>query len=115
MNRQTGERLESEIEHIKQSISDILLTPKGSRIMRRDYGSHLLKLIDRPLSAGLALQISAACVMALKQWEPRIEVKAFKVSIQRLAHAHQVTGSLEAIVKKSQTKLTLSNLNLSYE
>ncbi|MEN2925540.1 hypothetical protein FHPHGOJG_02560 [Mannheimia haemolytica] len=29
MNRETGEQLEDEVEHIKQSIKDILLTAKA--------------------------------------------------------------------------------------
>lgn len=39
MNRYTGETLKNESDHIKQSIADILLTPVGSRIQRREYGS----------------------------------------------------------------------------
>ncbi len=36
MNANTGKELEG-IEHLKQSIIDILTTPIGSRVMRRDY------------------------------------------------------------------------------
>lgn len=80
MNRETGEQLDDEVEHIKQSIKDILLTAKGSRVMRRTYGSNLYKLIDKPISSSLFLQLSAACVMALQQWEKRIEITRFKVA-----------------------------------
>ena len=37
------------LDHLKQSIADILNTPIGSRVMRRDYGSKLFSLIDAPL------------------------------------------------------------------
>lgn len=112
MNRHTGERLDNEIEHIKQSIADILLTPKGTRIMRRTYGSNLYKLIDRPLSAGLMLQLSSACVMALTQWEKRISVNSFKV-MMNAQQAGQFTGTLEATIKKTGKKLTMTELNLT--
>lgn len=79
MERETGEQLDDEIEHIKQSIKDILLTAKGTRVMRRTYGSNLYKLIDKPIAASLILQLSAACVMALQQWENRIAITKFKV------------------------------------
>ena len=46
MNRYTGETLKNESDHIKQSIADILLTPVGSRIQRREYGSLIPMLID---------------------------------------------------------------------
>lgn len=38
MNSETGKTI-SGIEHLKQSIVDILTTPVGTRVMRRDYGS----------------------------------------------------------------------------
>ena len=38
MNSQTGLSI-SEVEHIRQSVRDILVTPIGSRVMRREYGS----------------------------------------------------------------------------
>ena len=71
MNRQTGLSL-SEAEHIRQSVRDILVTPIGSRVMRRDYGSLLAAMIDRPQSPALRLQIMAA----FQKWEPRISLTA---------------------------------------
>ena len=38
MNRRDGLTV-TDLEHISQSIGDILRTPVGSRVMRRDYGS----------------------------------------------------------------------------
>ncbi|MCJ7475671.1 MAG: baseplate assembly protein W, partial [Wolbachia endosymbiont of Homalodisca vitripennis] len=48
MDAKTGKALE-EIDHLKQSIIDILTTPVNSRIMRRSYGSRLLELVDKPI------------------------------------------------------------------
>ncbi len=47
MNRTTGESI-SDVDHISQSIGDILRTPVGSRVMRREYGSLLSQMIDQP-------------------------------------------------------------------
>ncbi|KPN28874.1 baseplate wedge subunit [Halolamina pelagica] len=41
VDRTNGQRLEG-LAHIRQSVADILTTPLGSRVMRRDYGSLLL-------------------------------------------------------------------------
>lgn len=49
MNRDTGQTL-TDSEHISQSVRDILITPVGSRVMRREYGSLLSALIDQPQS-----------------------------------------------------------------
>ncbi|WP_245391823.1 GPW/gp25 family protein [Salinicola aestuarinus] len=74
MNRTTGGPLDS-IEHIRQSIADILTTPIGSRLMRRDYGSLLPELVDQPLNGATALRAYSATVVALMRWEPRIRVQ----------------------------------------
>lgn len=73
-NATTGRKLGG-IDHLRQSIRDILTTPIGSRVMRRDYGSRLFELIDAPYSSATKLAIIAATAEALMTWEPRIEVE----------------------------------------
>ncbi|OXL33379.1 GPW/gp25 family protein [Enterobacter mori] len=75
MNSQTGLSI-SEAEHIRQSVRDILVTPVGSRVMRREYGSLLAAMIDRPQNPALRLQIMAACYSAIQKWEPRMTLTA---------------------------------------
>lgn len=111
MNRHNGTLLKDENAHIRQSIADILLTPVGSRVMRRDYGSKLFELIDRPISMALALQLSAASVMALKKWEPRVEVTRFKVHVDP-NQPSVITADLEGVNRNSQTKLAFEDLRL---
>ena len=59
MARATGKAMAG-VDHIAQSIGDILTTPLGSRVMRRDYGSLLPQLIDAPLNRATALLLIAA-------------------------------------------------------
>lgn len=73
MSRDTGGAL-TDLDHIRQSVRDILLTPVGSRVMRRSYGSLLSALIDQPQNEALRLQIMSACYMAILQWEPRVKL-----------------------------------------
>lgn len=75
----TGKRL-SGIDHLYQSITDILTTPLGSRVMRRDYGSRLFELVDAPMNRGTLADIYAATVDALARWEPRIQVTQVRAS-----------------------------------
>ncbi|CZV71670.1 Baseplate Assembly protein W [Enterobacter cloacae] len=73
MNSQTGLSI-AEVEHIRQSVRDILVTPIGSRVMRREYGSLLSALIDQPQTPALRLQIMAACYSAIQKCEPRVSL-----------------------------------------
>ena len=52
MNNITGESIDG-LAHLKQSVNDILTTPIGSRVMRRDYGCGLVELLDSPIDASL--------------------------------------------------------------
>jgi phage baseplate assembly protein W len=79
MQASTGKRIEGDA-HIAQSIRDILTTPIGTRVMRRDYGSRLPELIDAPLNAATRLLMSAATASAIARWEPRIRLSRVEMS-----------------------------------
>ncbi|MDD0980686.1 MULTISPECIES: GPW/gp25 family protein [Pseudomonas] len=73
MNRETGGAI-GDLDLISQSITDILTTRIGTRIMRREYGSLLPELVDHPFNDATRLRVYAATVMALMRWEPRISL-----------------------------------------
>jgi hypothetical protein len=73
MSGNTGRRL-SDLEHLRQSIADILRTPIGSRVMRREYGSRLFQLVDRPVDKVGLVEVYAATAEALGRWEPRLRL-----------------------------------------
>lgn len=79
MNRSTGQAV-TDTDHLRQSVRDILLTPQGSRIARREYGSLLSTLIDQPQNPALRLQVMSAVYMALNRWEPRLTLDAITIS-----------------------------------
>lgn len=79
MNATTGKPL-SGSAHLAQSVADILSTPIGSRIMRRDYGSAIPALIDSPINRSLPMLLRAAAVDALRQWETRLTVSSVSLS-----------------------------------
>ena len=79
INNQTGGALGG-IDHLKQSIRDILTTPIGTRVMRRDYGSRLFELIDAPLNGTTIIDIVAATAEALDKWEPRIKLERVELN-----------------------------------
>ncbi len=78
MNRNTGKNLTG-VDHLRQSIIDILTTPIGSRVMRRDYGSRLYELVDAPINRSTLVDIYAAVAHALMLWEPRFELTRVQV------------------------------------
>lgn len=73
-NAKTGKALGG-LDHLRQSITDILTTPIGSRVMRRKYGSRLRRLVDAPMNRSTLLDIYAATADALARWEPRFQLE----------------------------------------
>ena len=79
MNSAMGKAI-TDIEHLNQSVKDILITPQGSRIARREYGSLLSALIDQPQNPALRLQMMSAVYVALMRWEPRLTLDSITIS-----------------------------------
>ena len=82
MDRVTGAAIDGTL-HLVQSIADILSTPIGSRVMRRDYGSLLPELIDAAANPSGRLAVYAATAIALKRWEPRLRLTKVGLELGR--------------------------------
>ncbi len=110
MDRNTGGRLTA-MQHLQQSIATILATPIGSRVMRREFGSLVPALIDKPLNADTQTRVFAASASALMRWEPRLRID--KMELQRdaerpgRAHLH-ITGSYVSSYGRDPAPIALS-------
>lgn len=79
MDRRTGQPL-SGLDHLRQSIEDILTTPVGSRRMRPEYGSQLRRYVDLPVNEGWKSAVQAEVARALGRWEPRLQLERVRVT-----------------------------------
>lgn len=102
MSRQTGGTLDVDA-HLAQSVGDILTTARGTRVMRRDYGSDLPRLIDAPLNGETLIDIYAAAAEALARWEPRLRL--IRVSVDD-ASAGALTITLLAETVAGETTIS---------
>lgn len=107
MSRTTGTRLDG-FDHLRQSIQDILTTPLGSRVHRRDYGSRLPELVDRPINKSLIADMVAATAEALERWEPRLRLEA--VRIESVSEAGQISLSLVGYYLLNGRKIEIEGL-----
>lgn len=67
-------------QEIEQAMRIILLTPKGQRVMRPEFGCQIHDLIFHPNDASTAGLAAYYVQEALAMWEPRIKVDAVDVS-----------------------------------
>jgi phage baseplate assembly protein W len=108
MNINNGKNI-TQTEHLKQSITNILTTPIGSRVMRRDYGSNLFNKIDHPINGELIAEIYSDIVESLFIWEPRFELE--QVLIQSISSG-KITIDLEGSFLSNGEKITLENIQI---
>ena len=106
MGNKNGDYL-GDLEHLRQSIVDILTTPIGSRVVCRDYGSALFRLVDQPVNRELFAKIYAAVSDAIDKWEPRFKVE--KVTIDSIKEGH-INLSLIGKYLVTQQKIKIEDL-----
>jgi len=107
MSRSDGTQL-TELIHLRQSIVDILTTPIGSRVMRRDYGSRIYELLDAPLNSSTLMSLFAATADALGRWEPRVKIKS--VSAEQGASDGHVVINLIATYLPSGDEISIEGI-----
>lgn len=108
MNAETGKTMD-EMEHVEQSIRDILLTPIGTRIMRRNYGSRLMYLLDQPMNEFLIASIQAAVVEALTNYEPRVKLSRVIVNG---ADSGKLSITIEGFYVPDSRAIRLENISI---
>lgn len=95
LNREQPGTLQDQA-HIAASIRDILTTPLGSRVMRREYGSGVMDLLGKPLNRSGVLRVKNAIATALMRWEPRIKLHRVQLDVQPAGRATvHLTGQIQ--------------------
>lgn len=107
MNRTTGRAITDERAHIRQSVTDILTTLVGTRVMRRDYGSVLPLLIDQPLNDATLLRAYSATVIALMRWEPRLQIQRITREVDS-SQPGRAVFSIEALTQQGALNLQVN-------
>ena len=107
MSRTTGATLGG-FDHLRQSIHDILSTPIGTRVHRRDYGSRLPRLVDRPINNSLIAEMVAATAEALDRWEPRLQLN--RIVIDTVTAEGQIALSLDGYYLLNGERIVIEGL-----
>lgn len=92
--------------HLTQSIGDILSTPIGSRVLRRDYGSDLPLLIDAPINPETMIDLFHATAVALDKWEPRFKLRRVEIADARSGYVDlRLTGEVSGATATVDTSV----------
>lgn len=106
MNMDTGEPLDG-LAHLKQSLVILFNTRVGTRVLRRDYGSDLPNLVDRPADDELRVDMYIAIAEALSKWEPRLALQEAGMTVLKPG---VIDFSLTAVDLENQKRLSLDGI-----
>jgi phage baseplate assembly protein W len=80
MDRHTG-RWIGGWPHTGQSLTDVVDTELGSRVLRRMYGSDPDTLQDKPQNRQLITKVVMAIAVPVRRWEPRVELAHVAIAV----------------------------------
>lgn len=89
----TDDQVVVNFDDLNQAVRIILGTPKGMEPLRPDFGSNLYLYLDYPIDRAKP-HIVRESILALRQWEPRIDVERIDYEILPASQ-----GGAHAIVK----------------
>ena len=103
----TGRIALSEYEDdIREALRIILLTSKGERMMRPDFGAGLHDFVFESMSATNIGRVQAAVTDALIKWEPRVEVIGVKVEPEQ-GELGKLLIDIEYLVRATNNRFNL--------
>ncbi len=109
MDKTTGKHLDG-MEHLLQSIDDILSTRVETLPLLREYGGGLADLVDAPINPQTLLDFYVATVEALARWEPRITILRVWSEPGQSA---ELSLSMEAYYRHNGERIVLEGIKLS--
>lgn len=108
ISRQTGESI-TELEHIRESILDILTTPLYQRTQRGWYGSRLYTRVDKPVNRSTISDMRMDVAEAIDRCEPRVVVMNTGLDLTQLTEGI-VIASVTVRIKATGAEVAFDDL-----
>ena len=103
-----GAVMASEVPDIEESLTILLSTRPGERVMRPDYGCGLEDMMFEPLDEGLIAFIKEMITTAVLFHEPRVDLKEVDISTDyNMILEGRVLIKLGLIVRKTNGRLNM--------
>jgi phage baseplate assembly protein W len=96
-------KTQSEIKLIEQSLTILLSTKPGERVMRPDYGCALDDLLFEPANTSLLTYIKDIITKSILYYEPRVQVRSIDILPQSLVEG-RVVVELDLIVRSTNSR-----------
>lgn len=99
-------KVRENLDAVANAVENCLLIQKGERVMRPEFGSILEKYLFEPLTEETGYLIGAEVIRAVRDNEPRVDVKAVDVRVDENKGCYYVT-LVCSLVDEPSTEFTL--------
>ena len=101
---QSGVDMASDVRDIEQSLTILLSTRPGERVMRPDYGCGLEDLLFEPANTSLITYNKELISKAILYYEPRVELKDITILEDENLLEGRVMIQLELVVRSTNSR-----------
>ena len=95
----------SEVEDIEQSLTLLLSTRPGERVMRPDYGCNLEDMLFEPVSTSLITYIKDLISKAVLYYEPRVNLRDVFIRTDAVVEG-RVLIELDLVIRSSNSRFS---------
>ena len=96
---------------VMSGLKQLLLTNKGERVMRPDFGTSLRRLVFEPYTAELESNLDEELRFVIAKYEPRIDIVELSLSFEPNSYdRHHIYISLHFKVKGEITNVQILEL-----
>lgn len=96
-------KTQSEVKLIEQSLTILLSTKPGERVMRPDYGCALDDILFEPANTSLLTYIKDTISKSILYYEPRVQVRSIDILTDQIVEG-RVLVELDLIVRSTNSR-----------
>ena len=96
--------IKRDVEAVKQSVRNILLTRRGEKFFDPDFGGSLTEFLFEPFDSIVEAEMEERIINTLRNYEPR--VKVLNVDITDLSHRNALNLKLEVQILSPENLTT---------
>lgn len=92
-----------DVETLKTSIRNILLTMPGTRRMQPEFGANLEAKLFEPLDETTALTIGKIIMVQIELWDPAIRIERVNIEVDESKHRYNISIEFSAQIASIST------------
>ena len=90
-----------DVDAIKSAVRHILLTERGEKLFKPDFGANLKRILFEPMTPMLRLTVKKKITEIIQRWEPRVIVVGVDMNMQPELNLLELTVTVQVKIDPS--------------